>query len=181
MTAKILIVDDDPDMVELLRLSLTEAGYLACTATTGTEALAEVQRSSPDLVVLDLLLPEMNGFSVCEHLRQNPATATIPIIMITVLPGQFPRLVGVESGVNAYVNKPFQTQELVSCVDDLLRVPDLLSTTVNARPSVAASRAGCRKHQRGVNAAPAFVLPELALARRREAGRPIQRSQFSPG
>jgi len=122
MPAKILIVDDDPDMVELLRFALTEAGYSACTATTGTEALAEAQRSSPDLVVLDLLLPEMNGFNVCENLRRNPATASVPIIMITVLPGQFPRLVGVEAGVNAYVNKPFQTQELISCVGGLLRV-----------------------------------------------------------
>jgi DNA-binding response OmpR family regulator len=138
MPAKILIVDDDPDMVELLRFALTEAGYSACTAATGTEALAEAQRSSPDLVVLDLLLPEMNGFNVCENLRRNPATASVPIIMITVLPGQFPRLVGVEAGVNAYVNKPFQTQELVSCVDGLLRGPSTASRHLNAARSVAA-------------------------------------------
>ncbi len=138
MAAKILIVDDDPDMVELLRLVLTEAGYSACTAATGTEALAEAQRSSPDLVVLDLLLPKMNGFNVCENLRRNPATASVPIIMITMLPGQFPRLVGVEAGVNAYVNKPFQTQELVSCVDGLLRGSSAASSHLNAARSVAA-------------------------------------------
>ena len=138
MPAKILIVDDDPDMVELLRFALTEAGYSACTATTGTEALAEAQRSSPDLVVLDLLLPEMNGFNVCENLRRNEATASVPIIMITVLPGQFPRLVGVEAGVNAYVNKPFQTQELISCVVGLLRGSGRASDFVHARGSLAA-------------------------------------------
>ena len=138
MPAKILIVDDDPDMVELLRFALTEAGYSACTATTGTEALAEAQRSSPDLVVLDLLLPEMNGFNVCENLRRNAATASVPIIMITVLPGQFPRLVGTEAGVNAYVNKPFQTQELVSCVNGLLRGSGRASGFVHARGSLAA-------------------------------------------
>jgi DNA-binding response OmpR family regulator len=138
MPAKILIVDDDPDMVELLQLVLTEAGYSACTAMTGAEALAEAQRSSPNLVVLDLLLPEMNGFNVCESLRRNPATASVPIIMITGLPGQFPRLVGLETGVNAYVNKPFQTQELVSCVDGLLGRSSTASNPMNAPRSLAA-------------------------------------------
>jgi DNA-binding response OmpR family regulator len=136
--AKILIVDDDPDMVELLRLALTQAGYSACTATTGTEALAEAQRSSPDLVVLDLLLPGLNGFNVCESLRRNPATASVPIIMITVLPGQFPRLVGAEAGANAFVNKPFHTQELVSCVEGLLRGAGKASVLGNSAPSLAA-------------------------------------------
>jgi DNA-binding response OmpR family regulator len=138
MPAKILIVDDDPDMVELLRLALTEAGYSACTATTGTEALAEAERSSPDLVVLDLLLPELNGFNVCENLRRNPATASVPIVMMTVLPGQFPRLVGVETGADAYVNKPFQTPELVSCVDGLLGGSRGASNPVTTRGSLAA-------------------------------------------
>ena len=138
MPARILIVDDDPDMVELLRFALTEAGYSTCTAATGTEALAEAQRSSPDLVVLDLLLPEMNGFNVCENLRRNPATASVPIIMITVLPGQFPRLVGAEAGVNAYVSKPFPMQELVACVAGLLRGSSTASSPVGAARSVAA-------------------------------------------
>jgi DNA-binding response OmpR family regulator len=138
MPARILIVDDDPDMVELLRFALTEAGYSACTATTGTEALAEAQRSSPDLVVLDLLLPEMNGFNVCENLRRNPATASVPIIMITMLPGQFPRLVGAEAGVNAYVSKPFQTRDLVSCVGGLLRDASTASSHGKTPRSIAA-------------------------------------------
>jgi DNA-binding response OmpR family regulator len=120
MPAKILIVDDDPDMVEMLRYVFTQAGYTTRTASSGAEALAEARRCSPDLVVLDLLLPGVNGYGVCENLRQNPATAAVPIIMITVLTGQFPRLVGLESGVNAFVQKPFQTQELMSCVEGLL-------------------------------------------------------------
>ena len=136
--AKILIVDDDPDMVELLHLALTQAGYSACTAATGPEALAEVQRSLPDLVVLDLLLPGLNGYNVCESLRRNPATASVPIIMITVLPGQFPRLVGAEAGANAFVNKPFHTQELVACVEGLLRVTGTASIPVKAPRSLAA-------------------------------------------
>ena len=138
MPAKILIVDDDPDMVELLRLALTDAGYSACTATTGAEALAEAQRASPDLVVLDLLLPGINGYNVCENLRRNPATASVPIIMMTVLPGRLPQLVGMEVGVTVYLNKPFQTQELVSCVGGLLSGSGTASNPVQAPRNIAA-------------------------------------------
>jgi DNA-binding response OmpR family regulator len=120
MTPRILIVDDDPDMVKLLQLGLTDAGYSTRTAGTGKEALQKANRSLPDLVVLDLLLPEMNGFSVCQRLRQKPATAAIPILMITALAGEFPRLVGAEAGANAYLNKPFGMEELISSVGDLL-------------------------------------------------------------
>jgi DNA-binding response OmpR family regulator len=134
MVPRILIVDDDPDMVELLRCGLTDAGYSAREAGTGKEALQRAKRSLPDLVVLDLLLPDMNGFSVCQQLRQNPATAAIPILMITVLPGQFPRLVGVEAGANAYLNKPFRMEDLVSCVGDLLRQPGVASEVLAAPP-----------------------------------------------
>jgi DNA-binding response OmpR family regulator len=141
---RILIVDDDPDMVELLQLGLTEAGYSTCTASTGNQALQEVQRSLPDLVILDLLLPEINGFSVCQQLRQNPATAAIPILMITVLPGQFPRLVGVEAGANAYLNKPFRMEELVAHVSDLLRRPRATSELLAAPPAVSAVGASGR-------------------------------------
>jgi DNA-binding response OmpR family regulator len=138
MPAKILIVDDDPDMVELLQLALTEAGYAAHTANTGREALAQIKRLSPDLVVLDLLLPDLNGFNVCENLRRNPATASLPIVMITVLPGQFPRLAGVEMGVNTYVNKPFQMQELVSCIGGLLRGTVAAPSLANGKQRLAA-------------------------------------------
>jgi len=120
MIPRILVVDDDPEMVELVRLTLTAAGYAVRTAATGEEALQKAQRSPPDLVVLDLLLPEMNGFSVCQELHLNPATASVPVLMITVLPGAFPRLVGVEAGATAYLNKPFRTEELLSAVGELL-------------------------------------------------------------
>lgn len=141
MGPKILIVDDDPDMVELLRLTLIEAGFSARTAATGEEALRMAQRSSPDLIVLDLLLPGMNGFSVCEQLRRNPATASLPILMITVLPGEFPRLVGVEAGANAYLNKPFRMEEFLSCVSDLVGRPGAASEVLAVPPYLAASEA----------------------------------------
>ena len=120
MPAKILIVDDDPDLVELLRQALTSAGYQAETAADGSEALSKAQRSPPDLMVLDVLLPEVDGYSICETLRRDPATASIPIIIITVLPGEFPRLAGMEAGADAYVNKPFHVEELLSRIGQLL-------------------------------------------------------------
>jgi DNA-binding response OmpR family regulator len=139
MISRILVVDDDPDMVELVRLALTDAGFSVRTAANGQEALRKARRSPPDLVVLDLLLPGLNGFSVCEQLRLNPATAVVPVLMITVLPGEFPRLVGAEAGANAYLNKPFRMEELVACVGDLVRRPGAGSAALAAPPDPAAS------------------------------------------
>ncbi len=121
MVPRILIVDDDPDMVQLLQLALAEEGYSVRSASTGPEALLKARRSPPDLVVLDLLLPGINGFSVCEQLRRNSDTASVLVLMITVLPGEFPRLVGAEAGANAYLNKPFRVEELVGLVGELVR------------------------------------------------------------
>ena len=135
------MVDDDPDMVELLRLALSDAGFSVRTAVDGQDALRKAQRSPPDLVVLDLLLPGMNGFSVCERLRLNPATASIPVLMITVLPGEFPRLVGAEAGANAYLNKPFRIEELVACVGDLVRRPNVAREVLAAQPKLGANEA----------------------------------------
>jgi DNA-binding response OmpR family regulator len=74
----------------------------------------------PDLVLLDLILPDLNGFNVCAALRLDPATASIPIIMMTALPGEIPRLAGIETGADAYLNKPFPIDGLVALVHDLL-------------------------------------------------------------
>jgi DNA-binding response OmpR family regulator len=121
MSAEILIVDDDPDMVQLLQTSLTGAGYSVRTATSGTQALATARRSPPDLVLLDLILPEVNGFTVCEALRREPATAALPIVMITALPGEFPRMAGMEVGADAYLRKPFDVEELILRMEELLQ------------------------------------------------------------
>lgn len=121
MLPEILIVDDDPDMVELLQASLTAAGYSVRTAANGTQALATARRSPPDLVLLDLILPEVNGFTVCQTLRREPATALVPIVMITALPGEFPRMAGMEVGADAYLRKPFDVKELILRVEELLQ------------------------------------------------------------
>jgi DNA-binding response OmpR family regulator len=121
MPKTVLIVDDDPDMLDLLRLALNEAGYATRTANTGTEALSTAQRSPPDLVLLDVVLPDVNGFTVCENLRHHPATASVPVILLTVVTGEFPRLVGTESGADDYLHKPFQVPDLISRVAGVLR------------------------------------------------------------
>jgi len=121
MPKKILIVDDDPDMVEMLRLALNSEGYAIRTAVTGREALRKALISPPDLVLLDLILPGLHGFNVCERLRSHPATASVPIIMVTALPDELSRLAGMEAGADAYIQKPFEIQELVSRVGEMLR------------------------------------------------------------
>ena len=99
---------------------LTESGYATRAAVTGTEALKKARRTPPDLVLLDLILPDLNGFNVCTNLRLDPATASIPIIMMTAVPGEIPRLAGIETGADAYLNKPFPIEGLVALIHDLL-------------------------------------------------------------
>ena len=120
MKGSILIVDDDPDMVEMLCLVLTQSGDQMRAAVTGNEALRKARRSPPDLVLLELILPDLNGFYVCSALRLDPATASVPIIMTTAVPGEIPRLSGIETGADAYLNKPFSIDGLVVLKQDLL-------------------------------------------------------------
>jgi DNA-binding response OmpR family regulator len=136
MPKRILIVDDDPDMVEMLRLALHTEGYAVRTAVNGREALRKALLSPPDLVLLDLIMPGLHGFNVCERLRSNSATASVPIIMLTALPGELPRLAGMEVGADDYIRKPFEMPELISRVGDLLRrtqvCPDALRESQRA-------------------------------------------------
>ena len=120
MAHKILIVDDDPDVVELLRLALEDSGYQVLSASNGIDALRKTQTLTPDLILLDLMLPEVNGFTICERLRNERATAQVPILILTALPGHFPRLAGMEAGANDFLNKPITIEALLSRVDLLL-------------------------------------------------------------
>ncbi len=115
---RILVVEDDADMVELLRFSLKGAGFRVGTATDGIEALKKARSLLPDLVLLDLMLPELDGFAVCEILRRDPATASIPIIIVTALTSQLSRLAGLEAGADAYVIKPFSVKSLIGQVKE---------------------------------------------------------------
>jgi len=118
---KILLVDDDPDMLELLAFNFREAGFTILTASTGMEGLHEARRQLPEAIVLDVLLPDLDGLSVCELLRCQPSTAHIPVLMLTALAGQIARLAGFESGANEYLVKPIRPRDIVRRVARLVQ------------------------------------------------------------
>jgi len=126
---KILVVDDDPGLVELLRVSFEQAGFTVIAATNGIAALQQARSHRPDLIVLDLVLPEMDGFTVCETLRKERATASIPIVMLTGLTSEFNRFAGLDCGADDYVRKPVTIDELLAKVRPLLRRAEASSPT----------------------------------------------------
>jgi len=118
---KILVIDDEPDAVELVEFNLRSAGYEVVTAADGAEALKKARAHSPDLVVLDVMLPEVDGLEVCKILRRDPATSGIPIIMLTAKAAEIDRVLGLELGADDYITKPFSPRELVLRIKNLLK------------------------------------------------------------
>ena len=121
MRAKILVVDDEQDMLELLGYNLREQGYEVLVASTGWQAIEEARKNIPDLVLLDLMLEGMDGYTVCEVLRQIPHTAAIPVLMITALAGQIARFNGLAAGAQDFIRKPFDVKELMRKVERTLQ------------------------------------------------------------
>jgi DNA-binding response OmpR family regulator len=121
MRKKLLIVEDNTELLELLRLGFKQAGFVVCTAATGVEALKKARTLLPDLILLDLVLPELDGFAVCETLRRCSETAQIPIIMLTGLTSDLTRYAGMESGADEYVTKPASPEQLVPRIKYWLR------------------------------------------------------------
>ena len=119
--ARILVVEDDPDISELIAHYLTRAGHQVERLAHGGEAPRRVRETSPELVVLDIMLPGLDGMMVCQALRSDPATASIPIIMLTARGEESDRVAGLELGADDYVTKPFSPKELVARVGALLR------------------------------------------------------------
>jgi DNA-binding response OmpR family regulator len=117
---RILVVDDEPEAVDLLEFNLKQAGYNVLTAHDGAEALQKARTTLPSLVVLDLMLPEVDGLEVCKMLRRDPATTAIPIIMLTARASEIDRVLGLEIGAEDYVTKPFSPRELVLRVKKVL-------------------------------------------------------------
>jgi two-component system phosphate regulon response regulator PhoB len=118
---KVLIVDDEPDTLELIGFNLKNAGYDIVTAADGAEALRKARSTVPDLIILDLMLPEIDGLHVCKLLQADPATSRVPILMLTAKAAEVDRILGLELGARDYVTKPFSPREL------LLRIRNLLS------------------------------------------------------
>ncbi len=126
--ARILVVDDLPQNVKLLADLLTAKGYSVTTASSGREGLAKLEAEPPDLVLLDVMMPEMSGYEVCRKIRENPATGILPVVMVTSLdPGQ-ERLRGLEAGADDFLTKPVNQAELLARVRSLVRVKHLYDT-----------------------------------------------------
>lgn len=120
----ILSVDDEKDVTDLISFHLSRAGYHVLTASSGREALDLIHAQRPDLIILDLMLPDIDGFGVCEILRRQPATATIPVIILTAWATTDARHFGLELGALDYLTKPFSPKKLVDRVTQLLSLKE---------------------------------------------------------
>src|SRR5450631_360881 len=118
---RVLVVDDDPDITEVVQEGLRNAGYDTVGALTGAEALAEVDRQCPDLVLLDQMLPDIDGVEVRRRLRETPRTRRLPIMFVTAMGGSEARVRGLALGADDYVVKPFSMRELILRVGAVLR------------------------------------------------------------
>lgn len=121
MPSRVLIVEDEPDIRGLLAFHLEREGYQVVKSSTGADALRQVRARPPDLVLLDLMLPEMDGLEVCRRLRQDPATAPLPIVMLTAKGEEVDRVLGLELGADDYIVKPFSPKEVVARIRAVLR------------------------------------------------------------
>ena len=120
MPPTILSVDDERDVTDLVQFHLTKAGYRVMTASCGREALETIRTVPPDLIVLDLMLPDVDGFAICEILRRQAVTATIPIVILTAWATTDAQSLGLELGALDYLTKPFSPRELVERIRRLL-------------------------------------------------------------
>src|SRR5712691_3363942 len=125
MPEKILVVDDVPVNVKLLADLLAVKGYAVVTAASGAEALEKVGKEQPGLVLLDVMMPGMTGYEVCRKLRENPATAMLPVVMVTALDPSEERIKGIEAGADDFLTKPINRAELLARVRSLLRIKEL--------------------------------------------------------
>lgn len=121
MSVKILLVEDDPDICEILQYNLEQEGYEIRVIQDGKDALEEITKNPPDLILLDLMLPGMNGLEVARIIRKDEHTSNIPIIMITARSEEMDVLQGLEMGADDYITKPFRPREVIARVKALLR------------------------------------------------------------
>jgi DNA-binding response OmpR family regulator len=143
MAMRVLIVEDEADIRDLLAFHLEREGFQTARARSGAEALRQIRASPPDLVLLDLMLPEVDGLEVCRRLRQDPHTAAVPIVMLTAKSEELDRVLGLELGADDYIVKPFSPKEVVARVRAVLRrarAPANGSTIVAGRLTIDSGR-----------------------------------------
>jgi DNA-binding response OmpR family regulator len=133
--ARILVAEDDPDIASLLAHYLQRAGYEADVVAAGPDVLPRIRKAPPDLLLLDLMLPGLDGLEVCRAVRSEPATAGVPIIMVTAKGEESDRIVGLELGADDYITKPFSPNEVIARIRALLRRAQRAAGAVDGRLS----------------------------------------------
>ncbi len=134
---KVLVVDDVPANSEMLEAILAPRGYAVISASSGREALDKVRSDQPDLVLLDVLMPGMDGYTVCRRLRDDPATTYLPVVMITASEEQ-QRIRAIEAGADDFIQKPLNQPELLARVNSLMRIKDYHDTVQRQAAELAA-------------------------------------------
>jgi phosphate regulon transcriptional regulator PhoB len=158
MGGRVLIVEDEPDIRDLLAFHLEREGYHVTRSRSGADALRQVRARPPDLILLDLMLPELGGLDVCRRLRQDPRTASVPIVMLTARGEEVDRILGLELGADDYIVKPFSPKEVVARVRAVLRragARDGAAPVVSGRLVIDPDR-----HTVHVDAAPIELTPK---------------------
>ncbi|MGI9091744.1 MAG: response regulator [Gemmatimonadaceae bacterium] len=178
---RVLVVDDEPDIVALVSYHLALAGYRVSTATNGAEALTQVRRESPQLVVLDLMLPGLSGLEVLQRLRSDTATASVAVLLLTARRDEPDRLRGLSLGADDYLTKPFSPQELVLRVGAILRRTRAAKSSATDEIAVGPIRIDRAAHEVVVDGAPIELTPieyKLLLTLAERKGRVLARTQL---
>ncbi len=179
MSAKILVVDDDLESLKLIGMILQARGYQIVAARDGHQALEKAFQEAPDLVILDVMMPGMDGYAVCQRLRADPRTSPIPIIMFTAKTQLADKVIGLQSGADEYLTKPIHPRELLAHVEALLARSARLRAA--ARPALKAKVVGLLGCKGGVGTSTLAVNVSVALARGPAQGKKVALLEFRPG
>src|SRR3972149_6100057 len=157
--AHILVIDDDQEVLQLLIIMLEHEGYQVSVAANGVQGLKIARNQRPDLVLLDLMLPGIDGFEVCSRLRKEPATATVPVLIVSAKSQQTDRAAGTKVGANGYLTKPYQRKELIAQVRMFLDRSQAAAVAPAAPAGFALTIVGARESE-----AITRVVANMALA-----------------